>query len=151
MVMVVSHLFADSINLDLGAGSNHNKDLGTFNEDHFWKGVGYQYDHTSNISYKVEYAEFKNSYSNDTIFTGIAPQYLIGWDKFKVGGSLLIGYQKGYCDNQSFMGSCRANQDNESVLILPSFVGELDNLYVSVTGVPNAVLVWRFGVKVIEF
>ena len=148
-------LFADSINIDVGAKSDHLIE-GDFNEEHSWKGIGYRFIENDKYCTQIEYANFINSYNDATEFialTGIYAPFKYKGVRFGISGS--IGYQRGYYVNLGVTvhpdRAKRLGIGNESILILYSIYGELDNLVLNYTYIPNSVEAIRVGFKAVEW
>lgn len=153
LVLVVSirSLFADYLSIDIGSTAKHAEELGTLNEDNHWKGIGVHKEFDK-YSIGVEYSDFINSYDDYTQFFTVTGTWTpLSYRDIAIGTQFSVGYQRGYEAKGVFMGRCDEGDKCESMLVIPSFYAELGNIYLSITGVPNALVATRFGVKAVEW
>ena len=152
LVLLGIQLKADYLSVDIGNTARHAKHLGELNEDNNWLGVGVHYEHTEDLSIGLEVSRFTNSFYDDTKFYTVTTTYTpLGYKEFEFGIQLSLGYQEGYSNEGIFMNKCEEGDNCSSFLVVPSLYGQLDNFYISVTGVPDALVATRFGFKAIEW
>lgn len=135
VLLFISPILADSIVVTVGVGSKHFLPY-DLNENNAGIGIGYQYEH-ENADYvsQIDYILFKNSYGEDTQFTGYTINKTFGsYEEFKYGGFGSIVYNDGYC---GFFEYCKDGMDNTG--LLPLFGGfiQLDHAIIKFTALPN--------------
>jgi hypothetical protein len=156
MLIISSTSKADALIVDIGAKSDHLIE-GDFNEkNHNWVGVGYRFIEKEEYSVQVKGVSFVNSYYEPTKFVAVTGIYTpIVWKDIKLGITGSVGWQEGYYINKE--GTVHPNKaktlglSNKSVLVLYSLYGELDNIIVNYTYIPESVQAITIGVKAIEW
>ena len=149
-------LLAQSLIVDIGARSDHLIE-GDFNEkNHNWLGLAYRFVEEDKYSVELKGVSFVNSYYDDTEFYALTGIYTpIKYKDIKLGISGSIGYQKGYYVNQEGTvhpsNAKRLGISNESILVLYSIYGELDNIVINYVYIPDSVQAISFGFKAIEW
>lgn len=120
--LLSSLLFSDSLEVTGLAFSKHNQK--GYNQSHNWIGLKYTKSYFD-YKYGIEYANFKNSYNNNTDMLSVYGSWLpIKVKDFKAGLSLAVGVQKGYCIKDFETVPCQDNLKDSSLFILPSLQAE---------------------------
>ena len=144
IIMLASLTVADTFSITGFAFSKEKQD---HNKDHNW--IGLKLENENN--YSVEIARFKNSFYKTTKILAVNKSfYPIEYKKLKIGATISLGVQKGYCTDKYKPTECKPFDKDKSLFIIPSFIIKYGKVGLSFMKVPDAT-VGRFELEVLTW
>jgi len=125
---------ADTYSITGFAKSKHDKEM---NGDHNWIGLKYEHDN----GYGAEIASFKNSWGKNTkAVSANKTFYAIDRKGWKVGGTISLVLQDGYCISNYEAKQCGPNDDDTSIIVVPSIIVKYNRVGINITGATGIVM-----------